>query len=140
VSRPSCPSARYVLDSYAILAWLQAERGGTVVGDLLRQAALGDPILSMCVVNLGEVLYIVEREESVRAVQRVLAILDCLPVTQVDASRELVLMAAHCKASYRLSYADCFALALAKQTGSVLVTGDPEFRAQDEVELLWIGS
>jgi predicted nucleic acid-binding protein len=43
------------------------------------------------------------------------------------------------KAIYRMSYADCFGLALAKAANAVLVTGDPEFQVQPEVELLWIG-
>ncbi len=130
---------RYVLDSYAILAWLQGEAGGAIVVDLFERARHGDTLLSMCVVNLGEVLYIIEREESVQAAQIALATIDGLPVRQVNASREVTLQAAHYKAAYRMSCADCFALALARQLGAALVTGDPELRAQDEVELLWIG-
>jgi predicted nucleic acid-binding protein len=129
----------YVLDSYAVLAWLQAAASGAIVADLLAQAKHGGIALSMCVVNLGEVLYIVEREESIQVAQRVLATIDALPVRQVVAARDLTLQAAHFKALYRMSYADCFGLALAKRANGILVTGDPEFRTQNEVELLWMG-
>ncbi len=131
---------RYVLDSYAVLAWLQGEAGGGEMADLLERARNGDTLLSMCVVNLGEVLYIIEREESIQAAQIALATIDGLPIKQVNASREITLQAAHYKATYRMSYADCFAMSLARQLGAPLVTGDPELRAQDEVDLLWIGS
>jgi ribonuclease VapC len=129
----------YVLDSYAILAWLQAEPGGETVADLLKRAKNGEIVLSICVVNLGEVLYIIEREESVRAAHVVLATIDELPVEQVNATRDVTLQAAHYKALYRMSYSDCFAMSLARQKGATLVTGDPEFQTQDEVDLLWIG-
>lgn len=130
---------RYVLDSYAVLAWLQGEPGGVVVLDLLRKAKRGEILLSMCVINLGEVLYIIEREESVHAAQIVLATIDDLPIRQVNASHELTFQAAHYKALYRMSYADCFGMALSKLLGAALVTGDSELQAQNEVELLWIG-
>ena len=131
---------QYVLDSYAVLAWLQGEPGAAVVADLFERAKRKEALLSMSVINLGEVLYIIEREESVQAAQMALAVIDGLPLGRVDASRGLTLEAAHFKALYRMSYADCFGLALAKRQGAVLVTGDPELRAQKEVELLWIGS
>ncbi|MGE5484938.1 MAG: type II toxin-antitoxin system VapC family toxin [Ignavibacteriales bacterium] len=130
---------RCILDSHAILAWLQGEAGGAVVADLFERARHGDTLLSMCVVNSGEVLCIIEREESVQAAQIAPATIDGLPVRQVNASRDITLQAAHYNAAYWMSYADCFGMALARQLGVGLVTGDPELRTQDEVTLLWIG-
>ncbi len=129
----------HVLDSFAVLAWLQGEPKGAAVTDLLKRARHGEIALSICVINLGEVLYIVEREDSIQAAQRTLATIDCLPLRQVSAERDLTLLAAHLKAVYRMSYADCFCLALAKAANAILVTGDPEFRTQTEVDLFWIG-
>lgn len=37
-----------------------------------------------------------------------------------------------------MSYADCFALALARQLQAKLVPGDPELRDQQEVKLFWL--
>ncbi len=129
----------YVLDSYAVLAWLEGERGGALVSELLTRAHQGRISLSMSVISLGEVLYIIEREDSVRAAQIALATIDSLPISQVNAGRELTLNAARFKARYRMSYADCFGLALAKTMGAALVTGDPELRLQNEVDLTWVG-
>lgn len=130
----------YVLDSYAVLAWLQGEPGAEAVTAVLRQAEQGEACLAMCLVNLGEVLYIVEREASLPAAQAALATVDGLPVEMHDATRELVLQAAHAKARHRMSYADCFALALAERLGASVMTGDPGFRAQREVPVVWIGA
>lgn len=129
----------YVLDSYAILAWLQGEEGGRAVSRLLEKASRDEVDLAISLINLGEVLHIIEREESLQAAQRALALIDSLPIRQESVDRGLALQAAHCKARYRMSYADCFALALAKNDNAVLVTGDPELRQQPDVELLWTG-
>ncbi|MCL5046395.1 MAG: type II toxin-antitoxin system VapC family toxin [Actinobacteria bacterium] len=130
---------QYVLDSWAILAWLENEPSGTIVSNLLRRAAHDEITIWMTVINIGEVLYITEREKSLSDAQTALAIIDSLPIKQVEASRRLMLQAAHYKARHRMSYADCFALALAKQLQAPLVTGDPELRDQKEVRVLWIG-
>lgn len=82
----------------------------------------------MSVVNLGEVLYIVERRRGVPAVRDTLGRVQRLPVEFVDADRGLAQAAAHLKAQLSIAYADCFAAALAQIRRAALVTGDPEFR------------
>jgi ribonuclease VapC len=57
-----------------------------------------------------------------------------LNIEIVPVNRSLIKMAADFKIKYStsksaLSYADCFAAALAQQTGATLLTGDPEFRS-----------
>jgi predicted nucleic acid-binding protein len=48
-------------------------------------------------------------------------------------------MAAILKAHKKMSYADCFAAALAKLKKAELVTGDKEFKeVEKEVKILWI--
>jgi hypothetical protein len=44
---------------------------------------------------------------------------------------ELVRQAAVFKATKKMSYADCFAAALAKTKNAELVTGDPEFKVTE---------
>ena len=47
--------------------------------------------------------------------------------------------AADFKARHRLSYADCFAAALAQQRRVELVTGDREFRPlESEIRIHWL--
>jgi predicted nucleic acid-binding protein len=54
---------------------------------------------------------------------------------------ELVRQAAAFKATWKMSYADCFAAALAKIKNAELVTGDREFKqlARD-VKIHWLDS
>lgn len=130
---------RYVLDSYAVVAWLQGEPKSQVVVNLLEQASSGGTELFISVVNLGEVLYMTERKRSLPDAHLALATIDCLPIKQEDATRELALLAAHYKANHRMSFADAFAVALAERRRAKLVTGDPEMRNQKAVELVWIG-
>ena len=43
------------------------------------------------------------------------------------------------KANYPITYADCFAAAVAKKFQGLLVTGDPEFKLlQNYIDIMWI--
>ena len=122
------PSA-YVLDSFALLAYLEGEAGMPRIRTLLRGAEDGEHTLYASLINLGEVLYITERENGLIQAQLALAALDQLPVQFVPVSRATVLAAAHMKALYAVAYADAFAIVTAQDYSGVLVTGDPEFQA-----------
>lgn len=124
---------RYVLDSYAILAYLKEESGYEIVLNRIEEANEGKSGLFMSVLNLGEVLYIVERERGLSKAQEVLALIDELPLVIESAGRELTLAAAHLKAHHAIAYADCFAAALAQQKKAVLISGDPDFEKVAEV-------
>jgi predicted nucleic acid-binding protein len=120
-------SSAFVLDSYALLAYLEDEASGVRIKELLFNAKKGICSLLISIINLGEVLYITEREQGLFQAQKVLAAVDQLPILIVPAIRSAVLAASHIKASYPLSYADSFAAAAAQQYQGVLLTGDPEF-------------
>ncbi|MDH3944945.1 MAG: type II toxin-antitoxin system VapC family toxin, partial [Anaerolineae bacterium] len=51
----------YILDSYAMLAYLGGEEGGEFVKEKLEEAQREESRLLMSLINLGEVLYISER-------------------------------------------------------------------------------
>lgn len=131
----------YVLDSFALLAYLQAEPGSNRVRELLKKAVQRDCRLYICVVNLGEIVYIVEREMGVAKAQETLARIEELPIEIVDADRPLALIAAHLKAASPVAYADCFAAALARLKNAFVVTGDPEFQKlslHQGIEVEWL--
>lgn len=130
----------YLLDSFALLAYLNDEAGCTRVQEILALAEGRKCRVVMCLVNLGEVLYITERERGLAMAQIVLALAESLPLELLDTSRDLVLDAAHIKAQHPLSYADAFAVAAAVRENAVVVTGDPEFKSVDElIKLEWLG-
>ncbi|MGH9321196.1 MAG: type II toxin-antitoxin system VapC family toxin, partial [Vicinamibacteria bacterium] len=89
----------------------------------------------------GEVLYIVEREQGLKAAHRAAAIIDQLPLTVMEPGRERTFAAAHVKARFPLSYADAFAVALAQELEARVVTGDPEFKkVASMVTVHWIAT
>jgi predicted nucleic acid-binding protein len=125
----SARSRTCVLDSYALLAYLEGEKARPRVKDLLQRAASGECSLYLSLINLGEVLFITERERDRVSALRVLAAIDQLPIHISPVSRATALAAAHIKANYAISYADAFAVVTAQEYDGALITGDPEFRA-----------
>jgi predicted nucleic acid-binding protein len=119
----------YVLDSFALLAYLNDEGGKDRVVELLTQAKSGNCRLLLCTINLGEILYTVERRRGLTKAQRTQALLESLPIEEIDANRSLVLDAAHIKAHHPISYADAFAAALSIRESATVLTGDPEFQS-----------
>jgi predicted nucleic acid-binding protein len=119
--------AAYVLDSFALLAYLEGEAGMPRVRSVLESAAARRHPVYLSLINLGEVLYITERERGLVAARRTLAAVDQLPVEIVGVSRATVLAAAHIKAHFSISYADTFAVVTAQDHDGAVMTGDPEF-------------
>lgn len=131
---------RFVLDSYALLAYLEDENGAAAVRDVLAACAAEEATAWLSVVNLGEVLCITEREQGLPAAHKAIAAIDQLPVNVAVADRRRTFAAAHVKARHPLSFADAFAVALAQEVEGSVVTGDPEFEAVEGlVSIRWIG-
>lgn len=117
----------YILDSFALLAFLEGEPSADRIRVILQAAQEERALVYLSVINLGEVLYITERKRSLVIAQQVLAALEQLPLELLEASQTRVLAAAHIKANYPISYADAFAVAAAQEFQATVVTGDPEF-------------
>ena len=131
---------RYVLDSFALLAYFEDEPGAAIVEEILQACDEDDAEGFLSIVNFGEVLYITEREQGLQAAQRVVAAIDELPLRVVDADRSRTFAAAHVKARHAVAYADAFAIALAQEVEARVVTGDPEFeKVENLVRVRWIG-
>jgi predicted nucleic acid-binding protein len=135
---PSKPT--YVLDSYALLVYLNDEPGRERVEDVLSQAEQHECRIVMCLINLGEVLYITERRRGLFKARQVLALVESLPLDVLDVTRDLVLDAAHLKSRHSLSYADAFVVAACQRERGVVLTGDPEFHEVESlVQVEWLG-
>jgi ribonuclease VapC len=129
----------FVLDSWAVLAFFQDEPGGAAVQELIAEAQRKEMPLLMSVVNGGEVYYIITRGVSQHEADNAIASLLRMGVEFVDAGWDLARMAGEIKAKYALSYADCFAAALARNVRAVLVTGDREFeQVETLVRIRWL--
>ena len=130
---------RSVLDSYAVLAFLFQEKGYEKVLDLFEKAARANQVLFIAAPNWAEVRYMVERRAGAgRWIEARYKLLG-LPIEVVPADQPLAELAGEIKAARKMSLADCFAAALAKQKKADLYTGDPEFRSVErEIKVLWI--
>lgn len=122
-----------MLDSFAVLAYLEGEASMPRVRQVLQGASSGRWAVYLSLINLGEVAYIVERERGLARAQQALGLIDQLPLEILPASREAVLAAAHIKARFPIAYADAFAVAAAQDRDAVIVTGDPEFQTVKEL-------
>ncbi|MDQ3175081.1 MAG: type II toxin-antitoxin system VapC family toxin [Acidobacteriota bacterium] len=124
-----------VLDSWAIMSYLQGEPSAERVADIIADAHEDRVPLLLSVVNAGEVWYIVARRTSEADADRSMRELKQLGIELVDADWDIAHDAGRFKAKHKMSFADCFAAALAKQRKAHLVTGDQEFK-QVEADLI----
>jgi ribonuclease VapC len=128
-----------VLDAHALMAYLEKESGYEKVRDIFTTAVEKDRNLLMTAVNWGEVYYIVAKEYDYHKADEMALMIQGLPIDIVPVDQELAKEAAMLKASYKMSYADCFAAALSRKKKAELITGDKEFKSvEDAVKINWI--
>ena len=128
-----------VLDSHALLAMLRDEPGGEAVVRLLERANQRNLPLQMTEVNYAEVQYMIRRKDGGAAWTVVAGELKAAPIVFHPATRRLADLAADFKARFKMSLADAFAAALAKEQKAELVTGDLEFKPlEKEIKIHWL--
>lgn len=132
-------SGEKVLDSWALLCYLEREPGFQKIIQAFEEAVRASRPLRMTMVNWGEVYYLVARRYGNDRAEGIERLIDTFPIVLVDIDRELTRVAARLKVNKKMAYADCFAAALAKQRKAELYTGDPEFKAvEKEIRICWI--
>jgi Predicted nucleic acid-binding protein, contains PIN domain len=136
--------ATMVLDAHALMVLFNDEPGADEVEKILLKAESGNPRILMSVINWGEIYYSIVRgasQETADAKAHEIAgmRIELVPVDADDL--ELVREAALFKATKKMSYADCFAAALAKTRNAELVTGDSEFKVVEAQlkKIRWLG-
>jgi ribonuclease VapC len=131
--------ATAVLDAHALLAFFRGEDAGIPVKEMLHTAATADRPLHMTEVNYAEVKYMLLKKDGAEAWEQAEDVLKSLPLEFHPATRALADVAADFKARFKISLADAFAAALAKEEKAELVTGDPEFKAlEKEIKINWL--
>jgi len=128
-----------VLDAYGLIAYFEGEAGKDQMIEIFRSARDSGRPLFLSVVNWGEVFYITLREAGQERADHVAHLISTLPIQIISADLELAKQAAEFKATRKMSYADCFAAALAMLRRAELVTGDKEFKqVEDEIKIHWL--
>jgi len=121
------------------LCYLEQEPGYEKIIELFEKAVESSKPLLMCIVNWGEVYYQVMRRFGDQKAQEIEQLIQTLPITLIEANKELTREAARIKATKRMAYADCFAVALARLKKAELYTGDNEFKAvEKETKIVWL--
>lgn len=136
---PAKPKA-IVLDSWAVIAYLEDEPAGAKVANHIADAHEASIPLYMAVVNAGEVWYILARKTSESEADKSISELQELGIKFVEIDWKLTRDAAVFKSKHKMSFADCHAAALAKKMKAHLMTGDKEFSPlQGEIKINWLG-
>jgi predicted nucleic acid-binding protein len=134
------PRQAHVLDSWAVVAFIEAEEpAAEKMLAIFAEAQENDTPMLMTTVNLGEVWYSLARAYSESQADLSVARVLHLGIEVVVVDWELAQQAAIFKMKGNISYADCFAAALAKQHSAELVTGDKEFsQLEKRIKIHWV--
>lgn len=128
-----------VLDSFAILAFLNQEPGYDAIKKLFRQAGRQQVKLYLNEINVGECYYIIHKTRSEAAAEKFLLTLQTLSIELTNNSFQDVIEAAKIKAAFTLSYADAFVISTARKLNALIYTGDQEFKQiKHLVRVKWI--
>ncbi len=129
-----------LLDSYALLAYLNKEDGFEKVRNVLANAQKSSLPVLMNELNVGETYYILYRKRGHEQAEYFLdTILAGLPISMISNDFNAVISASKIKARNALSFADCFAVATAQRENAVILTGDPEFKNVEKlVKIDWL--
>lgn len=128
-----------LFDSFALLRFFYQEPGAERVQELLKEASRNGVPRLISAINVGELIYIIQRRSGEQAKLQMLVKLKNLDFTILPCPNELIFQAAELKARFAMSYADTIAVASAIENGATLVTGDPEFRQVEHlVDIFWV--
>ena len=117
----------YVLDTSALLTFMEDEAGAEQVQELLEKAKRGEVILLVSFMSFMEVYYMSLQERGQEEAQERVTLVAALPMLRVESSESLGVQAGAFKAAHRLSVADAWIAALAQERDATLVHKDPEF-------------
>ncbi len=129
-----------LLDSYALLAYLNKEDGFEKVRNVLATAQKSSLSVLMNELNVGETYYILYRKRGYEQAEYFLdTVLAGLPISMISNDFNAVISASKIQARHALCFADCFAVATAQRENAVILTGDPEFKNIEKfVKIDWL--
>lgn len=124
----------YVLDSSALIRFLDKEAGYHRVKSVLKDCVGGRVQVSISAVQWGEVAGNLRKRFGASGEVRIMNSLLPSEAKVIPASAERALHAAEIKVDRKIAYADAFALDLAMDSpGHVLMTADFGFKTVDEL-------
>ncbi|MEO7142680.1 MAG: type II toxin-antitoxin system VapC family toxin [Bryobacteraceae bacterium] len=134
------PGSTKVVDSWAMVAWVQDEPAAPAVEAFLQDADSGVVELRMSWMNVAETFYIPAKRASPAVAEEFLVRLPSLPVRTVLPGEEDIVAAARIKAAHPVAFGDAFVIALAQAEQASVITGDDEIRRCAVVPVDWMGA
>jgi predicted nucleic acid-binding protein len=137
------PTPKYILDSCALIAYLNDEPGADIVSNFLEQMENRFVSLLLHKINLLEVYYGYYRERGKSLADEMLEdVLNSGVQILGDISNDMLMEAGRFKGSYSISLGDAILLAVASVSGSAVPTCDHhEFDVVEKAEMIafeWI--
>lgn len=119
----------YILDTSALLTYIEDEKGSDVIDDILIKAEKGEVRIYISFISLTEVYYITMQGKGESEALRRISLIQSLSLTVEESNEDLNLKAGSLKAANRISIADAYIAALCQQYEGILVHKDPEFES-----------
>ncbi|MCU0287329.1 MAG: type II toxin-antitoxin system VapC family toxin [Acidobacteria bacterium] len=117
----------YILDTSALLTYIEDEEGAADVENFLIKAERGEVEIYISFISLTEIFYISIQEKGETATLQRIELIQSLTVQVVESYKDLNMKAGKLKATNRISLADSFIAALCRDYNGILVHKDPEF-------------
>ena len=117
----------YVLDTSALLAYIENEDGVTEIESVLLETLDDRHTLYVSVVSCIEIFYISFQEQGQVVATERLELLKELPFIQEPLDENYIAAVGAIKATHAMSFADCCIAGLAKKKNAILIHKDPEF-------------
>jgi len=93
----------------------------------------------MSYVNLGEVYYIIYRENGGAIADKAISLIKLWPIKFLTANENTCIIAGRMKAENKISYADAYVVAAALSKKATIITGDREFKSvEDLLNIVWL--
>jgi predicted nucleic acid-binding protein len=123
----------YVLDSCALIAFFRKEIGAEIVAKIFERAAENECTVYMHKASIAEVYYDTLRFSGKEEAENIFKILITLPVDFTNnLNNTFIKKVGYFKVNHKISFADCFVLALASIKKAIVISSDHhEF---DEIE------
>lgn len=128
---------QYVLDTFALLTYIENEEGASEIEALLQKALAEEIVLYISTVSCIEVFYITWQEQGKEVATERLKLINDLMIFQEPVVSQLTQIIGEIKATKAMSFADCCIAGLAKFKEATLVHKDPEYeQIENEIQQL----
>ena len=133
----------YVLDSCTLIAYIRKENGSQRVADIFEKALEKECLIYIHKATVAEVYYDTLRTSNINEAENMIKDLSLLPILFSNTLTKLFIrQIGYFKVNYKVSFADCFVLALSTVKKAIVISSDHhEFDAVEKskiVSFFWI--